>query len=530
MHGYIYIILKESLKNVPIIGWGAQFYNFIFLSRKWEQDKKQFQDHLDTLNNPAHPMWLLIFPEGTNLAKSTREASRKWAEKTGIQDMKHQLLPRSRGTQFCLQRLRKTTDWLYDCTIAYEGIPPGEFGQDIFTLRSSMFEGRPPKSVNLHFRRFRISTIPIDNDKAFEVWMRNRWREKDYLLEHFQRFNRFPDDDNWMKTQKEAGRKELIPQPAKFIETQIKSNNLEEFLSIFAPLTSVATVLAVCSGSANPKDLVKMLEGAGDQGKDLLSLLSNGNSNENPLQILQQQTNGRAPDAAALRKLTKMTPAAAQKELIQKYLEGVRPAVASQISLPENALRKPIAAKPNAGLNAQRAKSVGAARSTRALSTVSAGPSAASIPINKSLSNVSNRIPSTRSPSANTAASKSTASSKFPPSISTAPSSAGTVRPSRPISKLSQKPAVTKKAAPPVYKVDKATLDRIQNKKTESDQQTKSSDQPSASGLRGVKIDPSILAKMNAKNEKNEKPKGNKKVTIDPKVLAKMREHSHGKS
>ena len=30
MHGRIYIILKESLKNLPIFGWGAQFYNFIF--------------------------------------------------------------------------------------------------------------------------------------------------------------------------------------------------------------------------------------------------------------------------------------------------------------------------------------------------------------------------------------------------------------------------------------------------------------------------------------------------------------------
>jgi 1-acyl-sn-glycerol-3-phosphate acyltransferase len=123
MHGYIYIILKESLKNIPIFGWGAQFYNFIFLSRKWEQDKDQFKSHLDSLNNASDPMWLLIFPEGTNLAKGTKEKSAEWAKKTGVQDMKHQLLPRSRGLQFCLQNLRTTTEWLYDCTIGYEGIP-----------------------------------------------------------------------------------------------------------------------------------------------------------------------------------------------------------------------------------------------------------------------------------------------------------------------------------------------------------------------------------------------------------------------
>lgn len=123
MHGYIYIILKESLKNIPVIGWGAQFYNFIFLSRKWEQDQASFRQHLNELNNPDDPMWLLIFPEGTNLAKGTKEKSKQWAEKTGVEDMKHQLLPRSKGLQFCLQNLRTTTDWLYDVTIGYEGIP-----------------------------------------------------------------------------------------------------------------------------------------------------------------------------------------------------------------------------------------------------------------------------------------------------------------------------------------------------------------------------------------------------------------------
>lgn len=123
MHGRIYIILKESIKNIPIFGWAAQFYNFIFLSRKWEVDKSRFKRHLSELSNPQDPMWLLIFPEGTNLSKTTREKSKAWADKQGIADMKNLLLPRSTGLHFCLQELKKSTNWLYDCTIAYEGIP-----------------------------------------------------------------------------------------------------------------------------------------------------------------------------------------------------------------------------------------------------------------------------------------------------------------------------------------------------------------------------------------------------------------------
>lgn len=261
MHGFVYIILKESLKNIPIIGWGAQFYNFIFLARNWEKDQQQFKKHLSLLNDPKKPMWLIIFPEGTNLSQSTREKSAAWAKKTGLKDMKHQLLPRSTGLRFCLQELEDTTQWLYDCTIAYEGVPPGQFGQDIFTLRSSFFEGRPPKSVNMHWRRFHVSDIPLKNSKAFEVWLRNRWREKDYMLEYFQRNNRFPAEDFWKDhlnmDDRSSGSQTLrsVPRPAVQIETEVKSGNWNEFVKIFAPITSVMMALTVAYG-ASPADLL----------------------------------------------------------------------------------------------------------------------------------------------------------------------------------------------------------------------------------------------------------------------------------
>ncbi|THZ20242.1 acyltransferase-domain-containing protein [Aureobasidium pullulans] len=268
MHGRIYIILKESLKNVPIFGWGAQFYNFIFLSRKWETDKSRFQRHLSQLSDPKDPMWLLIFPEGTNLSETTRAKSKAWADKQGISDMKHQLLPRTTGLQFCLQRLKESTNWLYDCTIAYEGVPEGQFGQDIFTLRSSFFEGRPPKSVNMYWRRYKITEIPIDNDEAFGRWLKNRWTEKDYLLEHFYRHGSFPAGCPIKAMQAEAalqklangnsnGEKKKVIKPvnktAKFITTEVKAGGWEEFLAIFAPITAAATALS--SGDIAPGNI-----------------------------------------------------------------------------------------------------------------------------------------------------------------------------------------------------------------------------------------------------------------------------------
>ncbi|PNS21694.1 hypothetical protein CAC42_1548 [Sphaceloma murrayae] len=268
MHGHIYIILKESLKNVPIFGWGAQFYNFIFLARKWETDKPRFRRHLRALSDPGNPMWLLIFPEGTNLSATTREKSKAWAEKTGVPDMKHQLLPRSTGLQFCLQELKETTNWLYDATIAYEGVPEGQFGQDIFTLRSSLFEGRPPKSVNMYWRRWRISDIPIDDTDKFAHWLRQRWTEKDYLLEYFNRHGSFPEGDptqaikneialaKFANEQKKKGLKapiKPVPKSAKFITTDVRAGGMEEFMGIFSPIATAAT--AISSGQLTPDNV-----------------------------------------------------------------------------------------------------------------------------------------------------------------------------------------------------------------------------------------------------------------------------------
>lgn len=255
-HGHIYIILKESLKQVPIIGWGMQYYNFIFLSRNWEKDRYNFKKHLDHLKDPTDPMWLLIFPEGTNLSETTREKSAKWAEKTGIPDMKHQLLPRSTGLQFCLKELRPSTNWLYDCTIAYEGVPKGMYGQDIFTLKSSLFEGRPPKSVNMYWRRFKILDIPYDDDEQFSRWLVNRWREKDYLLEYYYKFGNFPSEEPAKALL--AAESKRKPQHAKAISTSVKGGGWEEFLSIFGPVTTAAGAMSSVDMS-NPVNFDEMM-------------------------------------------------------------------------------------------------------------------------------------------------------------------------------------------------------------------------------------------------------------------------------
>lgn len=102
------------------------------MSRKMETDKPRIAHRLNKLkevhkgplsgSSGLDPMWLLIFPEGTNLSANTRQRSKAWADKLGVKDVEHTLLPRSTGSFFILNELKDTVDYVYDCTMAYEGV------------------------------------------------------------------------------------------------------------------------------------------------------------------------------------------------------------------------------------------------------------------------------------------------------------------------------------------------------------------------------------------------------------------------
>lgn len=246
MHGHIYIILKESLSYVPVIGWGMRFYGFVFMSRKMATDQPRLAHRLQKLRtvhagpmsgtSGLDPMWLLLFPEGTNLSANTRKKSAAWAEKQGIKDFEHVLLPRSTGTFFCLNELKGTVDYVYDCTVAYGGIPRGEYGQDLYSLRSMYFQGRPPPSVNMYWRRFTVADMPLDDHEKFELWLRERWHEKDLLLEHFVEHGSFPTDKAAVNGASNGAAK------GEAVETEVKLGNWYEVFNIFVMLATFALI------------------------------------------------------------------------------------------------------------------------------------------------------------------------------------------------------------------------------------------------------------------------------------------------
>ncbi|KAH7141233.1 acyltransferase-domain-containing protein [Dactylonectria estremocensis] len=233
--GHIYIILKESLGKVPLLGWAMRFFGFIFMSRKMATDQPRLAYRLNKLSQRKvdprgqtyfDPMWLLLFPEGTNLSGNGRRKSAAWAEKNDLKDPEHVMLPRSTGMFFCLNELKATVEYVYDCTVAYEGIPRGKYGEQYFGLNSTYFQGRPPKSVNFYWRRFRISEIPLDDQKAFDLWLREQWYLKDGLMEEFMNTGRFP----------------AMVGEVDFVETQVRTRRPWEILQVFSVVGTLALI------------------------------------------------------------------------------------------------------------------------------------------------------------------------------------------------------------------------------------------------------------------------------------------------
>lgn len=118
------------------------------------------------------------------------------------------------------------------------GCSIGEYGQDIFTLRASFIEGRPPKSVNMYWRRFALSSIPLDDARIFEEWLREKWVEKDALLDLYMQTGRFPgiDEPDQMK-----GKSQGSPS---HIETSVRQRHWWEIGQIFVGFLALTLPMA----------------------------------------------------------------------------------------------------------------------------------------------------------------------------------------------------------------------------------------------------------------------------------------------
>ncbi|KAB5526790.1 hypothetical protein DKX38_020637 [Salix brachista] len=184
--GYIKYILKSSLMKLPVFGWGFHILEFISVERKWEVDEPAMRQMLSTFKDSRDPLWLVLFPEGTDFSEQKCQRSQKFASEVGLPVLANVLLPKTRGFCLCLEVLQNSLDAVYDVSIAYKHQLP--------TFLDNVF-GTDPSEVHIHVQRIPAKDIPASDAEA-ATWLIDRFQLKDQLLLDFKAQGHFPNEGN----------------------------------------------------------------------------------------------------------------------------------------------------------------------------------------------------------------------------------------------------------------------------------------------------------------------------------------------
>lgn len=180
--GYIKYVLKRSLMKLPIFGWGFHIFEFISVERRWDVDEPTMRKKLSTFMDARDPLWLAVFPEGTDYTEQKCIKSQQFAAENGLPILKNVLLPKTKGFYACVEALRNSLDAVYDITIAYKHRCP--------TFTDNVF-GLDPSEVHIHVQRILLHEIPTQESEA-SAWLMERFRLKDQLLSDFVTSGHFP--------------------------------------------------------------------------------------------------------------------------------------------------------------------------------------------------------------------------------------------------------------------------------------------------------------------------------------------------
>lgn len=84
---------------------------------------------------------------------------------------------------------------MYDLTIGYPGIEPGQNPEDVMTMKRIFCERKGPNKIHILIRRYRIDSLPSDTEN-FSRWLLETWAEKDRKLIYFNEHGKFAEESD----------------------------------------------------------------------------------------------------------------------------------------------------------------------------------------------------------------------------------------------------------------------------------------------------------------------------------------------
>lgn len=100
----------------------------------------------------------------------------------------------------------------------------------------------------MYWRRFALASIPLEDPEKFDAWVRERWLEKEQILEQYVQNGCFPADEGHhheSAAEENGGAGSKVIQGAGFIETEVKLAHWYEVGQIFVVLAAWALIASI---------------------------------------------------------------------------------------------------------------------------------------------------------------------------------------------------------------------------------------------------------------------------------------------
>lgn len=184
--GHVKFVTKAAVRCVPLLGWGINACDYLFLARNWEKDQAHIAESMDSFSSDKDPCWWVLFPEGTdfNAPKGVElkgkpekklKDSQAFQRERNLPILSKVLQPKSRGLYAMLKGLRPNPRTIiYDYTFMYDSTPRAPL---------DIVNGRAPNAVHIHMKRVTLDHVGTTEEEVKE-WTNRCFVEKDRQLTH----------------------------------------------------------------------------------------------------------------------------------------------------------------------------------------------------------------------------------------------------------------------------------------------------------------------------------------------------------